>query len=76
MNFSVITMVLNGAWLYVLLGIALPAASVVATFAILPWLIARMGLQPVLSSRPAAQAQSKGTPGQHDHRKMTAEAAS
>ena len=53
MNFGVITRDLNTAWSYVLLGIALPAASVVVTLALLRRLMARMGLQSVLPSWPA-----------------------
>jgi magnesium transporter len=48
MNFGVITMDLNKVWLYMLLGILLPAAGVVVTLAILRRLIARMGIQSIL----------------------------
>ena len=60
MNFGVITMDLNKVWLYVLLGILLPAAGVVVTLAIVRRLIARMGIQSILPARPAAQAESSG----------------
>jgi Mg2+ and Co2+ transporter CorA len=57
MNFGVITMDLNKVWLFVLLGILLPAAGAVVTLVILRRLIARMGIQSALPSRPAAQAE-------------------
>jgi hypothetical protein len=57
MNFGVITMDLNKVWLFVLLGILLPAAGAVVTLVILRRLIARMGIQLALPSRPAAQAE-------------------
>lgn len=60
MNFGVITMDLNKVWLYVLLGILLPAAGVVVTLVILRRLIARMGIQSALPSRPTAQAEPAG----------------
>ena len=60
MNFGVITMDLNKAWLYVLLGILLPAACAVVTLVILRRLIARMGIQSILPSRPTAQAEPPG----------------
>jgi hypothetical protein len=59
MNFGVITMDLNKVWLYVLLGIVLPAAGVVVTLVILRRLIARMGV-PMLPSRPTVQAEPPG----------------
>jgi magnesium transporter len=59
MNFGVITMDLNKVWLYVLLGIVLPAAGVVVTLVILRRLIARMGV-PMLPSRPTVQAEPAG----------------
>jgi hypothetical protein len=59
MNFGVITMDLNKTWLYVLLGIVLPAAGVAVTLVILRRLIARMGV-PMLPSRPTAQAEPPG----------------
>ena len=60
MNFGVITMDLNKVWLYVLLGILLPAACVAVTLVILQRLIARMGIQSILPARPAAQAEPPG----------------
>ena len=51
---------LNKVWLYVLLGILLPAAGVVVTLVILQRLIARMGIQSILPSRPTAQAEPPG----------------
>ena len=59
MNFGVISMDLNKVWLYVLLGIVLPAAGVVVTPVILRRLIARMGV-PMLPSRPTVQAEPAG----------------
>jgi hypothetical protein len=68
MNFG-ITRDLNSVWSYVLLGIALPAATVTATVAILQRLIARMGLQSMLPSRRAARLNPQSIPGrQHDRR--------
>jgi hypothetical protein len=63
MNFGVITMDLNKVWLYVLLGILLPAAGVVVTLVILRRLIARMGIQSILPSWPTAQAEPPGRSG-------------
>ena len=60
MNFGVITMDLNKVWLYVPLGILLPAACVAVTLVILQRLIARMGIQSILPARPAAQAEPPG----------------
>jgi Mg2+ and Co2+ transporter CorA len=60
MNFGVITMDLNKVWLYVLLGILLPAAGVLVTLVILRRLIARMGIQSILPSWPTAQAEPPG----------------
>ena len=60
MNFGVITKDLNKVWLYVLLGILLPAAGVVVTLVILRRLIARMGILSALPARPAAQAEPLG----------------
>jgi magnesium transporter len=69
MNFGVITRDLNSVWSYVLLGIALPAATVAATVAILQRLIARMGLRSMLPSRRAARLNPQSMPGrQHDRR--------
>jgi magnesium transporter len=60
MNFGVITMDLNKVWLYVLLGILLPAAGVGITLVILRRLLARMGIQSILPSRSTAQAEPPG----------------
>jgi len=57
MNFGVITKDLNSIWSFVLLGIAFPAATVVATLSVLRRLIARMGVQSVLPARPAIKAE-------------------
>jgi magnesium transporter len=66
MNFGVITQDLNTIWSFVLLGIALPAATVVATLSVLRRLIARMGLQSVLPTRPAAKAETPPLGRQRD----------
>ena len=67
MNFGVFSRGLDTGWSYVALGIALPAATVVVTLALLRRLIARMGLQSMLPSRQTAPAEPRGTPGlQHD----------
>ena len=63
MNFGVITHDLNTTWSFVLLGIAFPAATLAATLAVLRKLIARMGLQSVLPTRPAVQAEPHSAPG-------------
>ena len=63
MNFGVITRDLNTIWSFVLLGIAFPAATVVATLSFLRKLIARMGLQSVLPTRPAVKAGAHSAPG-------------
>lgn len=63
MNFGVITKDLNTVWSFILLGIAFPAATVFATLSFLRRLIARMGLQSMLPSRPAAQASLLSAPG-------------
>jgi Mg2+ and Co2+ transporter CorA len=63
MNFGVITQDLNSIWSFVLLGIAFPAATVVATLSVLRRLIARMGLQSVLPKRPANKAEPHSPPG-------------
>jgi hypothetical protein len=66
MNFGVITRDLNTIWSFVLLGIGLPAATVVATLSLLRKLIARMGLQSVLPTRPAVKAETPPLGRQRD----------
>ena len=53
MNFNVITHDLNTTWSFVLLGIAFPAATLVATLAVLRKLIAQDG-PPVSATYPAS----------------------
>jgi magnesium transporter len=62
MNFGVITKDLDTTWAFVLLGIALPAATLIATLAFLKRLITRMGLQSILPSRPEAEAEPNSAP--------------
>jgi hypothetical protein len=67
MNFGVITKDLDTIWSFVLLGIALPMATLIATPAFLRRLITRMGLRSILPSRPAAEAEPNIAPlGQHE----------
>lgn len=63
MNFGVITRDLNTIWSFVLLGIAFPAATVVATLSVLRTLIARMGVQSVLPRRPGVKSEPQSAPG-------------
>ncbi|HKR71360.1 MAG TPA: CorA family divalent cation transporter [Streptosporangiaceae bacterium] len=67
MNFGVITKDLDSIWSFALLGIALPVATLIATLAFLRRLITRMGLQSILPSRPAAEAEPNSASGrQHE----------
>jgi Mg2+ and Co2+ transporter CorA len=61
MNFGVITKDLDSIWSFVLLGVALPTATLIATLAFLRRLISRMGLQSILPSRPAAGDEPNST---------------
>jgi Mg2+ and Co2+ transporter CorA len=69
MNFGVITNDLDTIWSFVLLGIAFPVATVVATLSLLRHLIARMGVQSILPSRPDRAESQRAPSRRHDREK-------